>query len=508
MVKTLDQRASGVLLHLSSLPGPIGIGDLGPRAHAFIGFLAQAGQSWWQMLPTGPTGAGDSPYQSISAFAGNPLLVSLERLAEDGWLDPSDLPGDEHGHPADFAAAHEARWPLLRKAWNRFRDSASAGDRLALEAFVEQQRDWLDDYSLFVALKQAHQGRPWTDWEASYRDHQLPALAQAQEAHADELGFQRFLQFQFWRQWQGLRASATERGIGLIGDLPIFVSHDSADVWAHRELFDLDAQGQATEVAGVPPDYFSADGQRWGNPLYRWDVHQATAYQWWVARFWRLLQLFDAVRVDHFIGFHRYWAIPASSPTAKDGVYRPGPAAAFFEALRSQLGGLPIIAEDLGVLTPEVDALRESFGLPGMRVLQFSFGGDPKQLPSAFAEDCVVYTGTHDNNTTRGWLDDPATAGAGPEAVAAHAAERERALEWVEGKGQGDPVWGLIEAALESLPRLAVIPAQDILGLGEAYRMNTPGTVEGNWSFRLEPGALGPEAAQRLRALTEKHHRL
>jgi 4-alpha-glucanotransferase len=506
MLKTLEQRASGVLLHLTSLPGPIGMGDLGPRAHAFVGFLAQAGQSWWQMLPTGPTGAGDSPYQSFSAFAGNPLLISLERLAEDGWLDPAELPGDTYGHPADFAAAHAARWPLLRKAWMAFREGASASDRAAFEAFALQQRDWLDDYALFVALKQAHQGRAWTEWEASFRDHQLPALEQARDAHHDEVEFQRFLQFQFWRQWQGLRAAATERGIGLIGDLPIFVSHDSADVWAHRELFDLDAAGQPLQVAGVPPDYFSEDGQRWGNPLYRWDMHQATSYQWWVARFWRLLQLFDAVRVDHFIGFHRYWSIPASEPTAKGGTYLPGPGAGFFEVLRTQLGGLPIIAEDLGVVTPEVDELRQGFGLPGMRVLQFSFGGEASQLPSAYAEDCVVYTGTHDNNTMRGWLDDPGQEPANP--ASSHAAERERALAWVAGKGSGDQVWGFIEAALEGLPRLAVIPVQDLLGLSHVYRMNTPGTIEGNWAFRLEPGALGPETAQKLRALTEKHHRL
>ena len=508
MLKTLEQRASGVLLHLSSLPGPIGNGDLGPRAHAFIGFLAQAGQSWWQMLPIGPTGAGDSPYQSISAFAGNPLLISLERLAEDGWLDPAELPADTYGHPADFRAAHSARWPPLRKAWLAFRDNASAADKAAIEAFAEEQRDWLDDYTLFVALKQAYQGRSWTEWETSFRDHQLPALQQARAAHADEIGFQRFLQFQFWRQWQGLKAAAKDRGIGLIGDLPIFVSHDSADVWAHRELFDLDAHGQPTEVAGVPPDYFSEDGQRWGNPLYRWDLHQATAYQWWVARFWRLLQFFDAVRVDHFIGFHRYWAIPAAELTAKGGAYKPGPGAAFFEAMRSQLGGLPIIAEDLGVVTPEVDALRKDFALPGMRVLQFSFGGEASQLPSAYAEDCVAYTGTHDNNTTRGWLDDPGQPDADEQAQQQHRGERERALDWVDGLGQGDAVWGFIEAAMDGHPRLAIIPAQDLLELNASYRMNTPGTVEGNWVFRLEPGALGSEIAQRLRALTEKHHRL
>ena len=311
------------------------------------------------------------------------------------------------------------------------------------------------------------------------------------------------------RQWRELKAAANAKGIGLIGDLPIFVSHDSADVWAHRELFDLDEAGQPTAVAGVPPDYFSADGQRWGNPLYRWDLHQATAYQWWVARFWRLLQLFDAVRVDHFIGFHRYWAIPADSPTAKDGEYRPGPGAEFFEALRSQLGGLPIIAEDLGVVTPEVDELRASFGLPGMRVLQFSFGGDATQLPDTFAEDCVAYTGTHDNNTTRGWLDEELPAGASPEAVEAFRAERRRALEWGHGHSdEAGEVWPLIASALETRCCLAVFPMQDLLELDGHARMNRPGTVEGNWRWRALPGAAEPALAARLRRLTEKFGRI
>jgi 4-alpha-glucanotransferase len=510
MPKTLDQRASGVLLHLSSLPGPAGNGDLGPRAHAFIGFLAQAGQSWWQMLPTSPPGAAFSPYQSISAFAGNPLFISLERLAEDGWLDAADLAPDSHGHPADFQASEDARLPLLRRAWLLFREAAAPADKAAYTDYCAQQRDWLDDYALFVALKQAHQGRGWTEWEAGFRDHQLPALEQAREAHALEVDFQKFLQYQFARQWQQLRAAAHERGIGLIGDLPIFVSHDSADVWAHRELFELDATGKPSAVAGVPPDYFSADGQRWGNPLYRWDLHKATAYQWWVARFWRLLQQFDAVRVDHFIGFHRGWAIPEDAPTAKDGAYRPGPGAEFFELLRAQLGGLPIIAEDLGVVTEEVVKLRKDFGMPGMRVLQFSFGGEADQLPSAYEEDVVAYTGTHDNNTTLGWLQDPA----------APAEEKARALAWIDPPAGARPgkvhaalspeeqVWGLIEAAWDGNPRLAIVPAQDLLALPAAYRMNTPGTVEHNWQFRLEPGALTAELAQRLRTLTEKHNRL
>ena len=501
----LTRRGSGVLLHISSLPGPVGQGDLGPQAHAFTAFLAQAGQAWWQMLPIGPGGGAASPYQSTSAFAGDPLLISLERLAEEGWLDSADLPAEGHGHPADGEASERVRRPLLRRAAGVFFERGPASARGAFDAFADGQRDWLDDYCLFVALKQAHAGRPWWDWEAPYRDRQVSALVQARELHGAEINFQRFLQWVFHRQWQALKAVAGERGVGLIGDLPIFVSLDSADVWAQRELFDLDEAGRPLAVAGVPPDYFSAEGQHWGNPLYRWELHKATAYRWWAARFWRLLQLFDAVRVDHFIGFHRYWSIPAGAATAREGAYKPGPGADFFEALRRELGGLPIIAEDLGVVTEEVERLRSDFSLPGMRVVQFSFGGEAKLLPDAYPEDSVAYTGTHDNNTTRGWLDAPAPEGR--EAAQAHRAERQRALAW-GARLDSDPVWGLVAAAHASASRLAVIPAQDLLGLDAQYRMNTPGTVEGNWRFRLQPGALTPEIAQRLRAVTQRHRRL
>lgn len=495
----LSQRSSGVLLHISSLPGPGGIGDLGPQAHAFVGFLGQAGQAWWQMLPIGPAGTAGSPYQSPSAFAGDPLFISLERLAEDGWLDSAELPNAGDGEAVDRAEAEALRWPLLRKAWLAFQAAPQGALRQAFETFCQEQRDWLDDFALFTALKQAHQGRPWTEWESGYRDHQLPALEEARHALADEMGLQRFLQWCFHRQWGELRRAAAERGVGLIGDLPIFVSHDSADVWAHRELFELDEQGRCINVAGVPPDYFSAEGQRWGNPLYRWDLHRVTAYRWWVARFWRLLQLFDVVRVDHFIGFHRYWSIPAASPTARDGHFEAGPGAPFFETLRAELGSLPIIAEDLGLVTPEVKALRRSFGLLGMRVLQFSFGGDETQLPTAYEEDCVAYTGTHDNNTIRGWFEAPPAEGEDP---AAHAAERARARAFALAHAS-EPVWGMVAGVWMSPARLAVAPVQDLLGLDATARMNTPGSVEGNWRWRLKPGALGAELAGRLRELTE-----
>jgi 4-alpha-glucanotransferase len=453
------------------------------------------------MLPIGPSDAAGSPYQSSSAFAGDPLLISLERLAEDGWLDITDLPPTEEGSQTDRGRSAGVRLPLLRKAWLGFQDRRPDAEAEAFRAFCSEQRDWLDDYALFVALKQAHQGRAWTEWESGFRDRQAPAVEEARRAHADEIGFQCFLQWQFFRQWTALKEAAHEKGVGLIGDLPIFVSQDSADVWAHRELFDLDDEGRPLNVAGVPPDYFSEEGQHWGNPLYRWELHRATGYRWWVARFWRLLQLFDAVRVDHFIGFHRYWAIPKGAASAKEGVYLPGPGAGFFKTLRDQLGGLPIIAEDLGVVTKEVDALRQEFGLPGMRVLQFSFGGEEALLPKSYPEDSVAYTGTHDNNTLRGWLDAASADPQGPLYP-----EAERALQCAAGYDP-DPVRGLVEAVWATESRLAVVPIQDLLGLGAESRMNVPGTVDGNWRFRLEPGALGPEAAQALNALTQRHRR-
>lgn len=424
-------------------------------------------------------------------------------MAEDGWLDAAEVPPETDAEPVDLERARTLRWPLLHKAWRAFQAAPQGSLGEAFAAFCAEQREWLDDYALYVALKQAHAGRAWTDWESGYRDHQLPALDQARKAYADEIGLQQFLQWCFHRQWAALRAAAAERGVGLIGDLPIFVSHDSADVWAHRELFELDDQGHCSAVAGVPPDYFSADGQHWGNPLYRWDLHRATAYRWWIARFWRLLQLFDAVRVDHFIGFHRYWSIPAGAASAREGHFEPGPGAPFFEALRDELGSLPIIAEDLGLVTPEVQALRQSFGLLGMRVLQFSFGGDPTQGPEAYAEDCVAYTGTHDNNTTQGWFDAAPAPGEDPEG---HRLERERARAYASGFDP-DPVWGFVLGCSASVARLALLPVQDLLGLGAEQRMNTPGTVGGNWRFRLQPGALDAALAGRLRDVTQANQR-
>lgn len=484
-----------MLCHLSSLPGPAGNGDLGPEAHAFAQWLGQAGQSWWQLLPIPPTGAGDSPYCGLSAFAGNPLFISLQVLSELGWLAPKELPAPSSSPAADFGPAAQGRRALLRKAFHAFQSSATPSQREDLASFCSEQHAWLEDYALFAALKEQHGSQEWSAWPQPLRDRQAPALEAARLSLAGELGLQRFLQWQFQRQWQALRDGAARHGVGLIGDIPIFVSYDSADVWAHRELFELDGEGKPTQVAGVPPDYFSEDGQLWGNPLYRWDLHKATAFAWWTARFWRLGQLFDAVRLDHFIGFHRYWSVPAGAQSAKEGAYRPGPGAELFESIQKNLGPLPVIAEDLGVVTEEVDALRRTFGFPGMKVLHFSMGPDPRFQPAAFAPDTVIYTGTHDNDTTRGWLEGAA------------AEDKQRALQMSEGLDQ-DPVWALIALAWRNQAGLAIAPLQDLLGLGAEARMNVPGTATGNWGWRARPSALSDALAQRLRALTQACGRL
>ncbi len=509
MPKNLQERASGVLCHLTSLPGPWGAGDLGPCASKFAAFLGQAGQSWWQMLPAHPTGAADSPYQALSAFAGNPLFISMEEMASKGWLAPADLepPRPLMEDKADFGASLEFRAPRLRKAFEAMnRGGGDKDSAAAFAAFCERERDWLDDWALFAALKRSEGGRHWVEWPQGLRDAQRPSLAEAALRLEGEIRFEKFVQWLFDSQWASFKKKANFLGVGLVGDLPIFVSHDSADVWARRELFDLDPAGQPTKVAGVPPDYFSEDGQRWGNPLYRWDIHRATGYRWWIARMHRLLRLFDAVRVDHFIGFHRYWEIPAESASAKNGAYQPGPGAGFFEALQAQLGSLPIIAEDLGVVTPEVDQLRERFNFPGMRVLQFSFGGDARFLPGQYPELSAAYTGTHDNNTTLGWLEEFPPAGASHHQAEAWAAERRRAEDYASNLEQGR-VWPLIAACLQSKARLAVTPLQDLLELGGEARMNVPGTMDGNWRWRCKPGLFTPELAARLRKLTLKYDR-
>jgi 4-alpha-glucanotransferase len=499
------------LLHPTSLPGPFGIGDLGSEAYRFVAFLQKSGQHLWQILPLGPTGFGNSPYQTYSAFAGNPLLLSLEPLLAEGWLTPDDI----EGQPAfafdrvDYDAVSAWKMPLLWKAFERFRATASTAHRSELATFAERQAPWLDDYALFMALKEAHQGAPWNQWPRAIA-FRLPAAMQAWRRRLDRhVQFQVFLQYEFFCQWQSLKHDSHQHGIQLFGDIPIFVAHDSADVWGHPELFHLDAEGNPTVVAGVPPDYFSETGQRWGNPLYRWDVMAATGYAWWIERVRTTRSMVDIIRLDHFRGFESYWAVPASETTAVNGCWVKGPGIAFFEALQVALGELPIVAEDLGLITPEVRMVKSHMGLPGMRVLQFGFSGDPRtneHCPHNYTRDCVVYTGTHDNNTSLGWFHE-VDALEDEQAVAQMQAERTRGLQYMQSDGV-QVHWDMVRLALASVATLAVIPLQDVLGLGSMSRMNHPGTAEGNWEWRCEAGQLTDEVAARLRDLTEIYGRL
>lgn len=502
MSLNLNERASGVLLHLTSLPGPWGCGDLGPQAHAFAGWLHGAEQRIWQMLPVGPVGYGNSPYSALSAFAGNPLFISLDRLVDDGLL-PRRALAEAAAFPAgrtDYARAGAFREPLLHTAFQAF--SRRTSDHEVFALFCEENAAWLEDFALYAAIKRSRDERPWTEWEPELRARDAEALDRAREALHADIAQQRFEQFLFQRHWQALKDACAARGVALVGDLPIFVAHDSADVWAHRELFHLDAQGAPAVVSGVPPDYFSSTGQRWGNPLYRWDVLERTGYRFWLQRFARLLRLFDAVRLDHFIGFVRYWEIPAAEPTAQNGRWQPGPGAKLFEAL----GPAPLIAEDLGALTPEVTALRERFGFPGIRLLQFAFGTDPQAssfLPYNYERACVAYTGTHDNDTAAGWFHEHGSAQRTREQCEM---ERRAALAYLGSSGR-EIHWEMIRAVFASVANLAVAPMQDVLGLGSAARMNLPGTSSGNWEWRLRDGQPGPAEQERLRELARVYGR-
>lgn len=505
-----DTRASGILLHPSSLPGPYGSGDLGPAAHQFAEFLASAGQSWWQMLPVGPLGGGESPYDSPSTFAGNPLLVSLEFLARDGLLDRGDLVS----HPR-LANARTCRWPSvrryrharLRRAFQRFAPRSRGDLSHEFENFRHLSRDWLRGYALFRALKRAHGERPWTEWDRPLALRDSEAIERAERELAEEVAFQEFVQFAFHRQWEELRGVCRRLGIRLLGDVPMFVAHDGADVWQHREIFQLDERGHRRVVAGVPPDYFCAEGQLWGNPIYDWPALEQRGYDWWLARMRTTLARFDAVRLDHFIAFHRYWEIPASAPTAREGRFVSVPGADFFTKLEQAVGGLPFIAEDLGLVTPEVHALRERFNLPGMRVLEFGFAGDFRDYqPHRYPKNTVVYTGTHDNDTLVGWLS-AYTRATEPEERRRLVAERERALRYA-GSSSEEEHWRFIRLALSSVANTALFPLQDVLGEGSEARMNVPGTASGNWCYRFQADALTPAIAERLHALSDTYERI
>ena len=505
-----EGRASGILLHPTSLPGAHGCGDLGGPARAFVDFLAAARQRWWQMLPVVPAGAGNSPYSAPSAFAGSPLLVSLDVLAERGLLSRADLtpalPLREGS--VDFGATRAFRFAALRNAFANFERVADAPLAADLRRYTRENRAWLDEYALFQALKDAHGGAPWSAWESPLRLRRPAALAKARATHAADIRFYQFVQWQFDSQWSVLRAYARARGVGLIGDVPIFVEHDSADVWAHREIFQLDAKGAPKAKAGVPPDYFSSTGQMWGNPLYRWDVLEKRGFDWWVDRIRHQMKRFDLLRLDHFIGFHRAWSLPGDAVTAIDGKWEKGPGAALFETLRRKLGGLPLIAEDLGLLIPEVKKLRDRFDLPGMKILQFAFGDDAEAdnyKPHNYPRRSIVYTGTHDNDTTVGWFADAGSASS-TRSPAQIRAEREHTLRYLVSDGR-EIHWDMIRAAMASVSDTAIFPLQDVLGLGSGHRMNRPGVAKGNWEWRFRDGELTPAIAERLRVLADTYGR-
>jgi 4-alpha-glucanotransferase len=497
-------RSSGILLHPTSLPGRYGIGDLGAEARRFVDFLAAAGQTLWQVLPLGPTGYGDSPYQCFSARAGNPLLISLEGLVEKKWLDASALAGA----PAfpedrvDFEQLVPWKTAVLESAARHF------SGRSGFEKFCEANQHWLDDYALFMALKAKHHGVAWNQWEPGARDREPKALAQWREQLAGPVAAQKFLQFVFFEQWRELREYARERGVRIMGDLPIYVAHDSADVWAHPQYFQLDAQGNPTVVSGVPPDYFSATGQLWGNPIYRWDAHAKDGYGWWLDRFRAAFEMVDMIRLDHFRGFEAYWEIPASEPTAVHGRWVKGPGAALFRAAQSALGELPLVAENLGVITPEVEAIRHEFALPGMAVLQFAFGTDaqaPTFRPHNYPREVVAYSGTHDSDTTMGWW---LSKGRGESTRSDDDIRRERdfAMRYLNTDGR-EIHWVFIRTLLASVADTVLFPLQDVLGLGTEARMNLPATMGGNWRWRYRVGELKPEHAERLGELTRLYER-
>jgi 4-alpha-glucanotransferase len=518
-------RKSGILLHPTSLPGRYGIGDLGNAAYRWIDFLAASRQTLWQVLPLGPTGFADSPYACFSAFAGNPLLIDLEELVQEGDLEPTDL-ADVPAFPeqqVDYGAVIDFKMALLDKAARHFLNQALADQALAdqaladqgaaFEAFSVANASWLDDYALFMAVKEQFEGMIWYDWEADIALRQPEAIARWKERAAERIAVHKVFQFWFHEQWQALKAYANERDIQIIGDVPIFVAGDSADVWANRDLFHLDAQGRPTVVAGVPPDYFSETGQRWGNPLYRWDVMAERGYQWWIARIRATLELVDIVRIDHFRGFVAFWEIPASEPTAVHGRWVSGPGADLFEAIQGTLGELPIMAEDLGVITPEVIELRERFGFPGMKILQFAFDEDALRasfgeqassegakdwrnpfLPHNYTPDFVAYTGSHDNDTALGWYEK------------ATPSQRQMALGYLDCEPD-DFNWAMIRQVIASVADTAIVPLQDILGLGSKARMNLPGTVGTNWKWRYTSGALEDQIADRLSALVQLYER-
>ena len=492
------QRSSGVLLHISSLPSYGGIGDLGPAAHAFVEFLAAAKQHVWQVLPLCPTGYGNSPYAGSSAFAGNPFLISLEYLADWGWIERDRIGGlSGSGGSVDFDDVEQRKLPMLYEAAANFLDRAAhdpdlAGQWQQFEEFCREESNWLTDYAIYAELRRKFKTGAWTKWPDAIRRREPSALARVLAESGRALAQEQALQFAFAVQWSNLRAAAARHEIRILGDVAIFVNMDSADVWTHPDIFELDEDLQPVHIAGVPPDYFSPTGQRWGNPLYRWDVLEERGFDWWIDRIRRSRELYDMIRLDHFRGFEAYWSIPADEETAINGEWVKAPGLELFRALESALGPLPLVAEDLGLITPEVDTLRSTLAMPGMRVLQFGFGdkGAHMHLPHQFAPGTVAYTGTHDNDTTQGWW---STLG-----------KIERcAAEASLGPMKGKAAWPMIRAAAGSVAAISIFPAQDLLELGSEARMNTPSVPRGNWCWRVAEGSWTPEIARRMAAIVD-----
>lgn len=487
-------RSSGILLHPTSFPSRFGIGDLGKSAYEFIDFLAAGRQTYWQILPLGPTGYGNSPYMCFSAIAGNPLLISLEKLYHNGFLTGDDLLNapDFPADRVDFERVIATKMPLLEKACDLFKNSANPPQQKEFAGFCEAKASWLDNYALFMALLDAHQGASWHTWEKDIANREPEAVEKWRSKLSNEIFFHKYIQFEFFNQWRELKTYANERGIEIIGDIPIYVAHNSADVWAYPEIFRLDEEsGEPALMAGVPPDYFSATGQLWGNPVYDWEELERNNFSWWVQRFQSILECVDLIRIDHFRGFEGYWVVPQGEDTAMNGTWLKGPGADFFEAIKHQLGRLPIIAEDLGVITPEVEALRDRFEFPGMKILQFAFGGGAGNpyLPFNYERNSIVYSGTHDNDTTGGWF--------------AQLSEEEKQTlnDYLGGISPDGVHWDLIRLAYSSISNVAIIPVQDLLGLGTEARMNFPGKATGNWEWRYPEGVLQPQLSDRLQNL-------
>ncbi len=492
-------------MHLTSLPGRFGIGDMGAEAREFIDFLASGGQTYWQILPLNPTGYGDSPYQCFSTFAGNTLLIDPVKLEAEGFLSAreiDEIPGFSEGM-ADYGGAIELKSALLKKAFERFRVSKKEELRSAYEAFCGENSNWLDDYALFQALRNANELKPWNEWDESLAKRDEGALDNARRELEEEIYAQKFYQFLFFRQWDELRAYAREKGIKFIGDVPIYVSHNSADVWCEPRLFKLNEDGSSAFVAGVPPDAFSSTGQLWGNPVYDWDEMRKENFSWWARRIRFTLKTVDITRIDHFRGFYSYWEVPGENKTAEHGEWVDVRGYELFGALKDELGELPFIVEDLGYMTPEIYKMRDDLGYPGMRILQFAFGGDGKHndLPHNYIRNCAAYTGTHDNETAAGWYK------AQFDKEGKISIYGERCLKYLGSTGE-EINWDMIRALLASVADTAIIPAQDLLGLGNEARMNLPATADGNWKWRLKPDELSGGIAERLKEMTEIYGRM